>query len=916
MRNSDQNAGKSRERDVTWRNGWRKLQRLWRSDTTVNVDDELRFHFEQKVAEFVEAGISERDARVRAEVEFGDLATVRESLKVIDDRVALKHRRAEWWECVAQDLRYVVRSLRRSPMFTATVVVTLALGLGANAAVFSLLDQLYMQPPAGVAAASQVHRVYQTAVNRGEPYVRNHFSYVEIRALHAIVPSGLRVAGYLRMKVPMGRGAGGTEFNADFIEGDYFAVAGTRAAIGRLITRDEAQATGLDAVAVVSHRLWQRQFNGDSSIVGQTMDLGSHRYVIVGIAAERFRGVDMSAVDIWLPINTSGVWNGRKADWYEDGNFNGISAILRAPNIAAAEVFNARATLELRKPGIRLLKDSLSTTKLGSIIVARGESSNLGKELKISTRLAGVSLVILLIACANVINLMLARSVVRQREIAVRLALGVSRARLLSQLMLESVALATLSAGVALGVAYVGSTTLRKLLLPDIQWGPGAIDQRVVFFIACLALLAGFVTGLVPALQASRPSLSADLKASIRDGGKRRSALRSSLLIAQAALSVVLIVGAGAFVKSLRGIEAVDIGYDADNVVYASVTADRELGDRRAEIQRQLPDAAERLRKLPGVDIVAVSQGVPMYSISWTGLHLPDRDSLPAGKGSRDRFFDAVSPTYFAAVGIRILKGRAFAESDREGGEPVVIVDQLMADNFWPGEDPLTKCVIVGKREQPCRRVVGISAPTHYTSIIEEPSQHYYIPLAQGGTTGMPGTIIVRSSSRKQAQMRATIVREISAELGDWARPRTQSMTEIMAGDLRPWQVGAKLFTVAGLLALLVAAVGVYSSLTYTINQRTQEMGVRVALGANSWSIVRLVVSESVGVVAIGVVCGVLAALALGKVVASLLYETSPRDPMIIGASMVCLLAVAVIASAIPAWRASRVDPLTAMRAE
>ena len=898
-----------------WSRGWRRLTRVWRSDTAADVDDELRFHFEQKIAEFEAQGLSAEQARVRAEEEFGDVQQVRESLHEIDGRVAKQQQRAEWWEGVAQDLRYVVRSLRRSPVFTITVVITLALGLGANAAVFSLLDQLYVQAPAGVTTANDVHRLYQTAINRGEPYIRNHFSYVEIRALHTVAPTGVRVAGYATEKVRLGRSADGAEIAANFVEGDYFGVAGVGPMLGRVITVEEARAAGLDAVAVISYRLWQREFQGDSSVVGRSIDLGSHRHVIVGVAAKQFRGLDMSAVDIWLPINTIRVWKDRKPDWYEDGNFNGISAVLRATNSAAVN-FNARATLVLRKPGIRLMKDSLSTTKIGSIIVARGESTNLGKELKISTRLAGVSLVILLIACANVINLLLARAVSRQREIAVRLALGVSRRRLLSQLMLESAVLAFLSAGVALSVAYVGTTTLRKLLLPDIEWGAGAIDQRAVFFTAGLALLAGFVTGLVPALQSTRPSLSNGLKRSVRDGGHRRSALRSSLLIAQAALSVVLIVGAGAFISSLRSIEAVDIGYDAGNVVYASVSYDREMGNHRAEIQRRLPEAAQRLRKLPGVDIVAVSQGTPMWSISWAELHLPGRDSLPRGKGSRDRFFDAVSPTYFAAVGLRVLKGRAFSDTDVSGSEPVVVVDLLMSNNFWPGEDPLTKCLIVGKREAPCRRVVGVTAPTHYSSIIEEPSQHYYIPLAQGGETGMPSTIVVRSSSKDQATLRAAIVRELATEFGDWARPRTQSMTEVMSDDMRPWQTGATLFTVAGFLALLVAAVGVYSSLAYTLSQRTQEMGVRVALGASAWRIVRLVVGESVGVVVIGVMCGMLASLALGKVVASLLYETSPRDPIIITAAMAILLGVAVVASAIPAWRASRADPLTAMRAE
>ena len=900
-----------------WRSGWQRLTRVWRPDTVTNVDDELRFHFSEKVAEFEAQGLSSAAARVRAEEEFGDVQSVRDSLSEIDGRVAKKQRRAEWWEGVVQDLRYVVRGLRKSPMFTATVVTTLALGLGANAAVFSLLDQLYVQSPPGVPAPAEVHRIYQSAMNRGSIYVRGYYSYLEIRALHRINADSVRVAGYRAEKARLGREADGAELNVAYVEGDFFGVSGVGAAVGRVLTPEESQAAGLDALAVISYDLWQREFAGDSAIVGRSIDLGSHRHLVVGVAAEKFRGLDMSVQDIWLPLNTVGVWKSRKPDWYEDGNFNGINAVFRTKNSARAELFNARATVELRKTGVALMSDTLATTALGSINVARGGAESYAKEFSISTRLAGVSFAILLIAIANVINLLLARAVTRQREIAVRLALGVSRSRLLTQLMLESAVLAALSAGAALAVAYAGTTTLRKLLLPDIQWNSGVVDGRTVVFTVGLALLAGFVTGLVPALQTSSPSLTGALKSSVRDGGQRRGALRSSLLVVQAAISVVLVAGAGVFLNSLRSVQAVNIGYTTDNLFFASVSADRELGDRRQEIQRRIPEIVEKLRNIPGVAHIAMSEGTPMYSISFAELHLPGRDSLPKGKGSRDRFFDAVSPEYFATVGMAVLKGRAFAAGDGVGAEPVVIIDQNMANDFFPGEDPLSKCVIVGARTTPCRRVVGVVQSAHHSSVVEDPSQHYYVPLQQAEGLGSVGAIAVRSMPGVDMnKLRPVIMQQISAELGSWARTRTRSMDEIIARDMRPWKTGATLFTTAGLLALLVAAVGVYSSLAYSINQRTQEMGVRVALGASASSIMRLVVGQSVAVVAMGVAVGVVASLALGKVIASMLFETSPKDPVVLIAAVGTLLIVAAIASSVPAWRASRVDPLTAMRAE
>lgn len=908
-------AGKARgdSPTIAWRSGWRRLTRLWRFETAANVDDELRFHFEQKVAEFVEGGMSEADARARADEEFGDVATVRESLKQIDERVAQKQRRAEWWESFVQDVRYVLRSLRRSPMFTATVVVTLALGLGANAAIFSLLDRLYVQKPAGAHNAVMLQRVHQFMPNNGRSFTRQGFSFPEIRELRRVAPEGFRFAAYRRAKVRLGRAVDAPEVNAAFVEGDYFGVSGVRVLAGRLFSAAESRIEGLSMVAVISESVWRRHFNREADIIGRDLDLGGHRHVIVGVVADNFRGLDLDVVDVWAPLNTDGVLNGRDPAWFEKTSNNGFSTIAYVPGVPQATLFNARATEALRK--VRIGRDTLTQTFLSPLIAARG-GEVFGKELAISTRLAGVALVILLIACANVINLMLSRAATRQREVAVRLALGISRRRLFSQLLLESGVLALLSAMVALAVAYVATGTLRTLLLPDVQWGAGVIDNRATLFTIALALVAGFGAGLVPALQSSRPNLSNALKTSVRDGGHRKNALRSTLLVMQAALSVVLIVGAGVFVRSLRGVEAVDTGFKPQGLLYATIRYNRELGSRYEEITRRLPDAADRVRRVAGVELVAMSSLTPMSDLGFTSLHLPDRDSLPKGPGSRERFFDAVSPEFFTAVGMPLLKGRAFAESDRFGTELVAIVDRNMADDFWPGKDPLTQCIIVGKRDTPCRRVVGVVAPSHWGAIIEDPSQHFYVPLAQAGDEGKPAVIVVRTAPKDAGKVGAVVQRELVAEFGDWSRPRIQSMAEILEPDLRPWRVGAQLFTAAGLLALLVAAVGVYSSISYTISQRTQEMGVRVALGANSSSIMRLVIRESVGVVAIGVTAGLLAALALGKVVASMLFETSPRDPMVLGGATLTLLIVALIASAIPAWRASRVDPLTSLRAE
>lgn len=900
-------------RRTPWSKGWHRLTRIWRSDTVANVDEELRFHFEQKVAEFEAQGLSTADALARAEAEFGDVQTVHDSLTEIDGRVAKRRQRAEWWEGALQDLRYVARGLRRSPGFSLTVIVTLALGLGANAAIFSLLDRLYVQTPAGVANAEEVRRVYYRRLNRGEFYTGQTFDRQGLERLRAIAPDGMQLAGYSTDKRTLGRSADDPSVNVNFVDGNYFGVLQLQPALGRFFSAEETDVRRTEMVAIISSSLWHTRFNGDPAVIGQMIDVGSHRHQIIGVAPAEFRGLELDVVDVWVPRSTNGTLLNRAADWYDvpTGTAD-LRIVVRERDESKARLFENRATIAERGKQNR---NSTGTVFFGSIIEARGGTSH-ESELKISTRLAGVAVVILLIACANVVNLLLARASVRQREIALRLALGVSRARLVTQLVIESSVLALAAGVMALVVAFVATKLLRNLLLPDIHWGAGAIDQRAIIFTAGIALATGFLAGLIPALQSSRPDLSGALKSSVRDGGNRHGTLRAGLLVAQAALSVVLLAGAGVFVSSMRSVEAIDVGFDVDRLMFAGIGYDRELGNRSAEIAQRMPQAAARLRRIPGVEQVALAGSIPMYGFGLGELHLPDRDSTPRDpKGLI--FRSNVGHEFFATVGMRAVKGRLFDQRDNAGSEPVIVVNKAFADLFWPGEDPLQKCVIAGPRSNPCRRVIGIVSHANYDGYIEEDAaKQYYLPLEQSAADFRAGTIAIRVAPGRAGAVALQVQHELADEFGSWSRPSIKIMGELLAPKLRPWRVGAQLFTIAGLLALLVAAVGVYSSMAYTISQRTQEMGVRIALGASGASIMRLVIADGVRVVAFGVALGLLIALALGSLVASLLYKTSPRDPLVLSASIMTLLVVTVVACSIPAWRASRADPLTALRVE
>ncbi|HVT37636.1 MAG TPA: ADOP family duplicated permease [Gemmatimonadaceae bacterium] len=897
--------------------GWRRFFRLWRPSAEADIDAELRFHFEQKVADLIARGATPEVARSQAVAEFGDVDAVRSSLREIDGRIARHRQRAEWWEGVAQDVGYVLRTLRRSPGFTVTVAVTFALGIGANAAIFSLLDRMFMRAPAGVSNPGEIRRLQQhyRDQRRHTDGIRSVYNHAELRDLRAAAPEGVTLAGYRTDHERLGPDDDAPEGVAGFVEGDFFGVAGVRPAAGRFFTPDEDRIENFVELAVISQRYWMQRFGGDVGAIGQSVNIDARRYTIIGVAQAGFEGIDIEPVDFWVPMSTMRNYNPGGERWYDSPNSYFMRIITRARTRATALRVVASATPVIRTS--KAIDDSASTVVLAPVIEAVWPDAG-GKEVAIATRLAGVAAIILLIACANIANLLLARAFQRRREIAVRLALGVSRARLVGQLLTEIVVIALFGALVALVAATWGATALRNSVLPDVRWGEPAISPRIVAFATVIAIVAGVATGLVPALQASHTDLVNALKAGAREGTYRASKLRSALLVVQGALSVVLLAGSGLFVRSLQHIESVSLGYDADRLVFANVRSGAGQGSHREEVASALPIVAERLSRLPGVEGVGLVDRIPLWGFHWVKVFLPDRDSVPRLHGASP-FMSWVSPDYFATVGIRVQGGRGLLATDREGAEPVIAVSALTAKTIWPGENAIKKCLILDKRDAPCRTVVGIVSETHYAAIIEDPSMHIYIPLAQAGPAAYAGALAIRVRSTGSASTTNIIAKtraQLGGILGRQSHVMVRPMSEILARELRPFRLGAELFTAAGLLALVVAAVGVYSTVAYNLSQRTQEMGVRVALGACGADIVRLVLGEGVRVVLVGVVIGCGMALALGRVVASMLYDTSPRDPAVIGVVSLVLVGVAAAACLVPAWRATRADPIAALRAE
>jgi putative ABC transport system permease protein len=515
---------------------------------------------------------------------------------------------------------------------------------------------------------------------------------------------------------------------------------------------------------------------------------------------------------------------------------------------------------------------------------------------------------VLLIACANVANLMLARSVQRRREIAVRMALGVSRRRLLAQLLVESLVLATAGAVVGVLLAHWGGGVLRAVMLPDVDFTGVAFDGRVLAFTATIAALAGVLTGLAPAVQLSRPDIAGAVKAGSREGTLHRSRLRSTLLVVQGAVSVVLLVGAALFVRSLHNARSLDLGFDPGRVVYVGYSPRGTVLDpaaRRALLERM----AERAAALPIAEGAARTVAVP-YQRTWTNdIRVPGVDSMRL----RDEYYmNAVSPDYFRTMGTRIVRGRGIGAQDRAGGERAAVVSQATAQAIWRGEEPIGKCIRLGSDTTPCFTVVGVAADIR-RDFAEGPARDIYLSIGQQRSSD--GGIFVRTRGEARVHA-ATIRREMQRLMPGNAFVNAESLQDIVDPNLRSWQLGATMFTIFGGLALIVAAVGLYSVIAYGVAQRTHELGVRIALGAARRDVIGLIVGEGTRVAVLGIVIGIGAALFAGKYVAPLLFEVSPRDPAIFVAIAIVLFLVALAASWIPARRASRVDPNVALRAD
>jgi predicted permease len=565
----------------------------------------------------------------------------------------------------------------------------------------------------------------------------------------------------------------------------------------------------------------------------------------------------------------------------------------------------------------RWLHPDSETAVVTSIIPSRA-LSDADSNVKIAVLLAAMAVVVLIIACANVANLLLVRALARRREIAVRLALGVSRTRLMSQLLVEGVLLAALGAVGALVFALWGSRAIRTLLLGDAAWVGSGVDWRVFGFTTLVAVLTGLVSALVPALQAARTDLNTGLKQGRADAGGGWAGARSVLLATQAGLAVVLLAGAGLFVRSLKNVEGLSFGIDVDRVLIADMKSG-SVGLNADQSRRLFLTFADRVRGVPGVTDAAVSLGLP-FGLSWSvSITVPGK-SRPGLR--REPVQYAVTPGYFHTLGISLLEGREFTDDDRAGTLPVALINQTAADVYWPGENPLGQCAKLGSDSAPCTTIVGVVSNTRRQEIVEGLVPQVYRPLAQRTDSGTNrtaaffGWTLIARGGGDVSRLKEPVRRALQGTdpLVPYVAVRT--MADAVGLQTTTWRLGAGVFSAFGIVALLLAAVGLYSVLSFGVAQRLREFGVRLALGAQVQDLMRQTMARGLIPVIAGLGVGIVLSALLAKLVAALLFGVSPRDPGVLGLVSAILLVAAALASAVPAWRATRVDPASALRSE
>ncbi len=877
-----------------------------KSEVERDMDDELRFHMLMRARENAEGGMDAEEARDAARRSFGNVAYIKELCRDV--------RGGGMIETLIQDVRFAARRMLKSPGFTAVALISLALGIGANTAIFGLVNAIMLRP-LPVDHPEQLVSVYPVSKDHSVSTF-SYPNYVDFRDRNEVF-SGLIVWRMAPMSLDLGGGRPDRVWGY-LASGNYFDVLGVKAAMGRTFLPEEDVTKGTHPVVVLSHGCWERRFGRDAGIVGRAIKLNGHTFTVIGVAPEGFSGTEVAyAPEMWVPMMMQPVVESY-GDWLDRRDVQNIFATGRlkpgiTPEQATASLdviaaqlgrefpdSNEGQTIELTPPG--LIHPLLRTPMVSFTAV-----------------LMGVVGLVLLIACTNLANLLLGRAAERRGEIALRLALGAGRLRIVRQLLTESVMLSLTGGLLGLGLAtlIVRVVIAFKPPLDFPIWIDVPIDVRVYGFSLAVSALTGVVFGLIPALQTSKTDVVPALKESTARAGHGRSLLRRGLVVAQVALSLVLLIAAGLVLRTLQHLQSMSPGFDPRNAVMMSI----DLGlqgydeDRGRAFNRQLLD---RVRALPGVESAALADFLPL-SLNYNSTDYYVEGEPPVRGAEAPTAMNAsVSPSYFAAMRIPIVAGREFDDHDTTETAEVAVVNETFARKHFAGPDPALSAI--GKRVSyksatgPWVQIVGVVGDGKYFSIAEDTRPFIYFPLDQGRYS-LNTTLLTRTTGDPESMI-GPVRAEVTALDPTLPVFNVKTLARHMSLSLFPARVAASLLGAFGLLALGLAAIGIYGVMSYWVSQRTREIGIRMALGARPGDVLRMVVNQGLVMNAVGLAVGIVAALGVSQLLSSMLYGVSSTDLLTYLTISAVLTAVVLLACYVPAWRAAKVEPTRALRHE
>jgi predicted permease len=887
------------------------------------LDDELRFHVERQAEEFERRGLPRAEALRQARLAFGGLEGTKDATRDTHGIAVIESR--------LQDLRYAVRVLGRQPAFTLTVILILGLGIGANTATFTVVNALLLR---GLPVSRP-----ETLVTIGDPGAvgsawhgspETHFVsyplYEDIRDRTHVL-SGLYAAGHLDADVVVrdanGHGSAIEHPSIRLVTGNFFDLLGVPALLGRTFAVDDDRPARAAPVAVISYGYWQRRFGGDRSAIGRDLIVNGAALTIVGVATQAFGGdVVGEAEDAWIPMAMQPALDrhenrliDRKASWLQMmGRLRpGVTLAQARAELVAIEANAIRehvSGLQLREFEQDLKDDPISVAP-----GAKGFSRYRDRySPALAVLMAAVALVVLVV-CANLANLMLVRGVARAREMTVRMSLGASRRRLVHQLLTESLLLAVLGAGVGLVLADAGGRLLLRLAGTSGVPVPLDVtpDGAVLVFTGGLTLLATILFGLVPALRATRVDVATALRAQGRNlVGTRahvgRFAIGKALVVAQVALSAVLLIGAGLLTRSLQRIATADLGVDRDHLLLVHVSS-QKAGYEKARVFALMRELTDRVGRIPGVIATSYSRHA-IFMNGDGGTHVVVPDGPRMTDAQREAGYDMVGPNHFHALGAHVLLGRDFDARDSEGAEKTVIVNETLVKAYFPAVDPIGRPLIVD--DEP-RTVVGVVADMRQNDVRDKPERRVYMPILQGAP---PPAFVLETRVAGNPAPIATALRNAFATVDPHLELEISPVNDLVLRSVNASVLLAEVTTFFGVLALLLAALGLYGVTSYATSQRTGEFGLRIALGAEPRGVTRMVLGEAVALAAIGLVLGVPAGVLATRLIRDQVFGVRPLDLPSFTLVIMMLAGTALLASYIPARRAARIAPLDALRAE